>query len=562
MKKSPSKLIPYALLSLPLLFLFFFYFYPLAEILRASLTWEGGLQLSALLARLAGPPTLKVIGFTFWQALLSTILTLVIGLPGAYIFAHYDFPGKSIFNALTTVPFVLPTVVVATAFTILLGPKSPLNEALISWFGFSHPPLDLRYTFGAILLAHVFYNYTLVLRMVGGFWANLDPHLEQAARTLGASPWQAFRQVTLPLLMPSLGAASLLVFIFCFTSFGVVLILGGPHFVTLEVEVYRQTVNFTNLPVAAGLSLVQILITLLLTLTYSRLQSGLARPLDLRPYWSTQRRPQTGGEVALVMGNTLVTLLLLTAPLLTLTIRSFGSGIRYYSALFENPRSSIFYVPPFEAVRNSTRFALITMLLSLVLGILISLGFLQADKKSVDNEQSQKTWLLDALFMLPLGTSAVTLGLGYLLAMGRPPLNLRGTPLLIICGHTLVALPFVMRSLLPALKAVQPSLREAATTLGASPARVFWEIDLPIIWRALAVGAVFAFTVSMGEFGATSMIARPELPTIPIAIYRFLSQPGALNYGQALAMSTILMTVCVTGFIAIEFLRPPGVQSF
>jgi thiamine transport system permease protein len=169
---------------------------------------------------------------------------------------------------------------------------------------------------------------------------------------------------------------------------------------------------------------------------------------------------------------------------------------------------------------------------------------------------------MDALFMLPLGTSAVTLGLGYLVAMDQPPLDLRGTPALIVIGHTLVALPFVVRSLLPALQAIQPALREAAATLGASPRRVFVEIDLPIIWRALAVGAVFAFTVSMGEFGATSMIARPELPTIPIAIYRFLSQPGALNYGQALAMSTVLMTVCVVGFVAMERLRPPGVQTF
>jgi thiamine transport system permease protein len=133
---------------------------------------------------------------------------------------------------------------------------------------------------------------------------------------------------------------------------------------------------------------------------------------------------------------------------------------------------------------------------------------------------------------------------------------------LIVFAHALVALPFVVRNVLPALQAIRPTLREAAALLGASPFRVFVEVDLPIVWRALVVGAIFAFTVSMGEFGATSMIARPELPTIPIAIYRFLSRPGALNYGQALAMSTILMAVSVVGFVAIEQLRPPGAQSF
>ena len=402
------------------------------------------------------------------------------------------------------------------------------------------------------MLAHVFYNYTLTLRMVGGFWANLDPTLVQAARALGASPWRAFREVTLPLLLPAISATAMLIFIFCFTSFGVILILGGPRFATLEVEIYRQTVNFANLPVAAGLSLVQMMCTLGLTLIYTRMQSGLARPVDLRPQWATQQRPRRTGEIVYIAANLGVALVLLGVPLLTLVLRSFDLGLRYYRALFENPRHSIFYVPPVYAVVNSTRLALATTALALTLGLLTALALYRR----------RRGWLVDALFMLPLGTSAVTLGLGYLVAMGRPPLDLRGTTGLIVFGHTLVALPFVVRSLLPALQAIRPSLREAAATLGAAPPRVFVEVDLPIVWRALAVGAVFAFTVSMGEFGATSMIARPELPTMPIAIYRFLSRPGALNYGQAMAMSTLLMMVCVVGFVAMESLRPPGTQTF
>ncbi|MBN1261780.1 MAG: iron ABC transporter permease, partial [Anaerolineae bacterium] len=441
--------------------------------------------------------------------------------------------------------FVLPTVVVATAFTAVLGPRSPLTTL----FGGA---LDLRYTLGAILLAHVFYNYALVLRMVGGFWANLDPHLAEAARTLGASQGRVFFTVTLPLLWPALSATALLVFIFCFTSFGVVLILGGPRFATLEVEIYRQATSFANLPLAATLSLVQILFTLVLTLVYTRLQSRLARPLDLRPTWVTQRRPRSVGDCFFIVISVLPVMLLLGGPLITLVIRSFGKGLRFYAALFENPRQSVFYVPPVAAVANSVKFALATVGLSSLLGLLVALAL----------HRRRGGWVIDALFMLPLGTSAVTLGLGYLLALRTPPLDLRGAPALIVIGHTLVALPFVVRSVLPALQAIHPSLRESARTLGASPLRIFWKVDLPIAWRALVVGGVFAFTVSMGEFGATSMIARPELPTLPIAIYRFLSRPGALNYGQALAMSTLLMTVCVVGFVSMERLRLPGVQVF
>ncbi len=540
-----------ALLLPPLVFLALFYFYPLVCILHLSLTWAGAGEGPGLLSRLFGPATLRLLGFTVGQALLSTLATLLLGMPGAYLFARYDFPGKRVLYALITVPFVLPTVVVAAAFTALLGPHSPLTTLP------GLHTLDLRYTLAAILIAHVFYNYTLVVRMVGGFWANLDPAPVEAARTLGASSWRAFREITLPLLQPAIGAAAMLVFIFCFTSFGVILILGGPRFATLEVAIYRQTIAFANLPLAAGLSLIQLSLTLGMTLIYTRLQARVARPLKLRPREGTQHRPRRLGEWCFVVANLLLAFLLLGMPLILLVARSFAAGLRYYMALFENPRRSIFYVPPVEAVWNSATFAVATMILASLLGL----------SAAVALHRRHRGWLVDAVLMLPLGTSAVTLGLGYLVTMGRVPLpgglvDLRGTSLLIICAHTLVALPFVVRNLLPALQSIRPALREAAATLGATPWRVFLEVDLPIVWRALAVGAVFAFTVSMGEFGATSMIARPERPTLPVAIYRFLSRPGALNYGQAMAMSTLLMAVCVAGFVAIEWLRPPGVQSF
>jgi thiamine transport system permease protein len=542
-----------ALLALPLLFLIVFYFYPLATIVRVSMTVQGHVEALALIRRLASGGNLRVIGFTFGQALLSTLLTVAIALPGSYVFARYRFPGKSVIQALTTVPFVLPTVVVAVAFGASLGPGS--------WLG---SRFDLRYTLVAILLAHVFYNYTVVLRMVQGFWETLDPQLEEAARTLGASPLRVFWEVTLPLLLPVVATAGMLVFIFCFTSFGVILILGGPRFATLEVEIYRQTIQFANLPLAAALSLIQIACTLAFTLIYTRRQERLVRPLDLKPRWATQRPPRTLVQRAFVVVNLVLLVILLGTPLLTLTTRSFGSGLQYYTTLLEAPRRSVFYVPPLTAVFNSLKIALMVTCLALMLGLLVSVALVRASAQVGGNGTGTRSraWLVDALFMLPLGTSAVTMGLGYLLAMAGPPLALRGTVALMVFAHTLVALPFVVRSLLPGLQSIRPSLREAAATLGASPLVVFREVDLPIIWRALGVGAIFAFTISMGEFGATSLIARPEYPTIPIAIYRFLSRPGTLNYGQALAMSTILMIVCVVGFLAIEQFRPSGSRTF
>ena len=231
-----------------------------------------------------------------------------------------------------------------------------------------------------------------------------------------------------------------------------------------------------------------------------------------------------------------------------------GVSLAYYQALFINQRQSILFVPPVAAMRNSLIFALLTLALALILGVL-SAYLLTRPRLRVS------AWL-DPIFMLPLGASAVTLGLGFLVALDAPPLNLRASPLLVPLAHTLVALPFVIRSLLPVLRGLNPHLREAAAVQGASPRRVWREVDLPMLAPALIVGAVFAVTVSLGEFGATALIARPETPTLPLVIYRFLGQPGAQNYGQALAASTLLMLVCAAGFILLERVRYEEVGEF
>jgi thiamine transport system permease protein len=172
-----------------------------------------------------------------------------------------------------------------------------------------------------------------------------------------------------------------------------------------------------------------------------------------------------------------------------------------------------------------------------------------------------RAWL-DPLLVLPLGASAVTLGLGYVVAFSRPPIDLVASPLMVPVAHALLAFPFALRSILPALQRIRPTIRQAAATLGASPAKVWQAIDLPLIARATAVGAVFSFTISIGEFGATLLIARSEYATIPVAIYRYFSQPGIANLGQALAMSSLLMAVCVVSFALIERIRVEEWDAF
>jgi thiamine transport system permease protein len=295
-------------------------------------------------------------------------------------------------------------------------------------------------------------------------------------------------------------------------------------------------------------------------IVYTRLQARLSVPLEFRPRRVTQRRPRTWQARLLVGINVAFMLTLLVTPLLALVERSLSVGVeggyslRYYQQLSHSRRESILFVPPWEAIRNSVGFGAATVCLALILGTLAAFLLVRP--------QSRLARWLDPLFMLPLATSAVTLGFGYIIALDKPPLNLRASPALVPLAHTLVALPFVVRSLLPVLRGIQPSLREAAAVLGASPWRVWREVDLPIVARAMLVGAVFAFTVSVGEFGATMLIARPQYPTLPVAVYRFLGQPGAANYGQALAMSSLLMLVCAVGFLLIERFRVGEIGEF
>ncbi|MDI6770490.1 MAG: iron ABC transporter permease [Anaerolineales bacterium] len=550
------------------IFLGLFFFYPLARILWLGLNPASlsGLGISSLRF------TFDVLLFTFYQAFLSTLLTLLIGLPAAYLFARFVFRGKSLLRLLTAIPFMLPTVVVAAGFNALLGPRGWVNLGLMKLFGLEAAPIVFVYTLWAILLAHVFYNTTIVIRVVGNALAHLDPRLEQAARLLGADARRTFWRVTLPLLRPSILAAVLLVFLFDFTSFGVILLLGGPRFATLEVEIYMQAIQIFNLPLAAVLSFIQLLCTLAFSILYSRIVTRVAVTTAPRSAASNLRRARIWREKLFVGGVVVLLLTLFLLPMLSLPLRSiarlesargertsvtYGLTGDYYRELFVNRLGSLFYVPPFKALTNSLSYAALTVILSLALGFPVA---------SALTRPGRLERFLDPFLMLPLGASAVTLGLGFIITFNRPLIAGHGSlitsPLLVPLAHTIIALPFVIRSLQPALASIPVRLRQAAATLGASPLRIWFMVDWPIVSRATLAAAIFAFTVSLGEFGATSLVSRPEYPTLPIAIYRFLSQPGGLNYGQAMAMATILMGVTGLGILLIERFRLPGAGEF
>ena len=542
------------------IFLGIFFFLPLTKILLLGFE-KGGLQDQLIPAlKEVGP----VLGFTLYQALLSTVLTLLIGIPGAYLFSHYDFAGRKWLKAMTGVPFLLPTVVVAAGFNALLGQRGLLNVFLMKGFGLENPPIVIINTLGAILLAHVFYNTTIVLRLVGDTWEHLDPRLGQAAKVLGASPREVLKKVTLPLLTPSILAAAMLVFLFDFTSFGVILLMGGPKFATLEVEIYIQSLQLLNLPMAAILSIVQLVCTLILSILYSRMMAKVS--VISHQSRSILFKLKTWRAKILAWSLLIVIILLFIAPMLALPVRSVlqldaAMGIRtsqpiritldFYKELFINRSGSVFYIPPYQALFNSVKYALLTVFISLLISLPVAFSLARPGK--LDH-------ILDPLILLPLGSSAVSLGLGYIITFNHPPLNLMITPWIVPLAHSTIAIPFVIRSLQPTLASIPDEYRMAASLLGAPPFKAWLKVTWPFIRKAALAAGIFAFTISLGEFGATSLVARPDNPTIPLAIYRFISQPGAVNYGQAMAMATILMVAATVSILLFERIRIPGTK--
>jgi thiamine transport system permease protein len=508
-------------ICLPASFLGLFFAYPLVSIVRRGLTQDGSVDIPWNV--IGSSQTGQIAWFTVWQATVSTALTLLAGLPLAWATARLRFRGRELVRALVVVPFVLPTVVVATAFIALL-------------------PAGLERGVVPILLAHVFFNIAVVVRIVGGYWGRLDTRLWDAAATLGASPARRLRELTLPALRPALAAAGALTFLFCFTSFGIVVILGGPSRLTLEAAIYDEAARTFDLRAAAALSLLQLLAVAAIVSLASRLEAraGLVAPVGVGS--RVARRPGPTERMALlaVLGAGAS---LLGAPLAALVIQSLdtpgGIGLGFYRSLGHDTPSLL--VTPWHAIVNSLGFA------AAATAIAVAVGGLAATAIA----RRPAGWL-DVGVMLPLGASAVMLGYGFVIAFDTPPVDFRGTLWIVPVVQSLVAAPFVVRVLVPALRSVDPRLREAAAVLGATPARTRLAVDLPLALRPLGVAAGLAFAIALGEFGATVFLARSDRPTLPVAIFRFLGRPGAENQGTAAALCVTLMAVTGVAVLATE----------
>jgi len=530
----------------PVLVLVVFFVVPVAGMLALGLWPDGELDLAGVAEVLARPRVHRVLWFTLWSSTVGTGLTLLLGVPSAYVLHRLSFPGVRLLRAALLVPFVLPTVVVGVAFRQLISEGGPLGM------------LGLDGSAAAIVAALVFFNVAVVIRAVGTAWEGLDPRPAEAAAALGASPVRVLVTVTLPRLRPAIVSAATVVFLFCATAFGVVLTLGGLRYSTVETEIYLLTTQLLDLRAAAALSLLQLLtVTVLLLLAHRtrRHQVPVARSAP-RPV-----RPGRRDLPALLI--LLLVVALAALPLGTLVAGSLqvgdGWSLANYRALATTGQREAILVPVTDALVNSLRIAVDATWISLLLGLLVAVV---VTRRSHTPAEGRVRSVLDGFFMLPLGVSAVTLGFGLLITLDQPPLELRDSPLLVPIAQALVALPLVVRTIVPVLAGIDDRQRQAAASLGAAPWRAVLSVDLPVVRKPLLAAAGFAFAISLGEFGATSFLARDEHPTLPIVIYRLLAHPGAQNYGMALAASVVLATTTALVMLAVERLRVRSVGAF
>lgn len=549
-RQGPPPAVGWALAAaVPLAFLGVFFAWPVAALVARGFVTDAGFTLAGFAEVFSAPRTWRILGQTLALAVAGTVASVVLGVPGAYVLYRCRFPGRSFLRTLVSVPFVLPTVVVGVAFKSLLGPSGPL-----AWTG-------LDESFPGIVAALVFFNFSVVVRTVGALWARLDPRAAEAARALGASPWRALSTVTLPALAPAIASAAALVFLFCASAFGIVMVMGGVGWGTVETEIWYQTTQLLDLPAASALSVVQLVVVSATLWIANATRRRQERALALR----TDRavlRPLRATDWPALVPTLVVAVGVVGLPLASLVGRSLttsvGFGLRNYQLLNSVVGSGL-TVSVWTALLTSLATAAQAALLAVTLGMLISFV---VSRRPASRAGRRTLSLIDSAFMLPLGVSAVTVGFGFLITLNRPPLDLRSSTLLIPIAQAVVALPLVVRTLLPVLRAIDPRQHEAAATLGADPWRVVRTIDLPYALRGLGLAVGFAFATSLGEFGATSFLARPDAPTLPVLIFRLIGRPGADSQGMAMAACVLLALVTGLVMAAAERLGGQGERGW
>ncbi len=533
---------------LPMAVLLAVFLLPLASTFSRAFISDGAFSLELMKDVVSDPYTWHLLRFTLLESMVSAVVSLLLALPGAYLFANYDFKGRKLILSLSSLCFVLPSILVVLGFVIFYGNSGVINQVLEAITG-RESPLRILYSFKAIILAHAFLNMPVALSLLSDSWEHWPRNTENAARTLGARPSRVFFNITLPHLLPSMLSAAMLVFLFCFTSFSIILVLGGgPEYTTLEVEIYRTNNILLDSSKASALAVFSTLINLVLILLSSLASQRAKTQGDDRT--SRKRKVEKTRTRIILLVHNIILLFFILGPLVSIVLRSFhstskrygeGFSLRSYQEIFSVVSTTGAMSSALEGLVNSLITALVTALLSTTLALLLALHI-----------SHRKSKTLEVIAMMPLAVSSVTLGLGWsIIRSSVDSSSLFLSYLFVILAHLVVALPFALRSLLPAAKSLDGRTLQAAYTMGASTGRACLGVEVPALHSSMAKAFIFSFALSMGEVNATMTLAEGRVVTLPILLYRLIN---SYNYQGACAVGTLLILATLAIFITSQVL--------
>ncbi|QEE18039.1 ABC transporter permease [Promethearchaeum syntrophicum] len=555
-----NKLIVGIVITALISFLLTFFYLPIVKILNFALIQEGSFTFDIFWSTLTSSLNLNAIAFTFIQSLLTTFICMFLGFPVSFFLAKYSFKGRKLIINLLTVPFVLPSIVVLLGFIILYGEGGFINQIWINIAGV--PLINLYGSIEGIVLAHSFYNISVIIRMMIPAWENLDPNLTEISKTLGGKNWMIFWKIMFPQIKNYLISAGLLVFTYTFNSFALVLYLGEVKFQTLEVRIFKLMRNTLDFPAGASLGILQLffnLIIIILYIIFEKKTRAMASGKDniyhhekivfLKSNWK-----KTLGEIILIIFTILI-ILFSISPMIAVFITSLtpntlgGSPFWGYTSLLSNDYDTLLGAPPSRLLLNTLTFAFLTTLITLIFSIGI-VFILRNRLQRVNNyKKSVIENIISLAIILPMGTSSITLAMGLFLQLKDSAVFKNYVWILIVLAHVLISVPFATRSILSAYNRIDTDLLNIASTLGASRLRIFWKVELPMIKSGLIVAGIFSFAISLGEFGATNFLARAEYGTLSLGISKLLS---SRTMQLPASMASILIIVTFICFFLIQ----------
>ena len=531
----------------PLLFVGVLFYWPLANIIGVGLAGDW-------LHTFAEPKVLEAIWFTVWQALVSTVVCLVLGVPGAYVLYKKSFRGQKLLRAIITVPLVLPTIVVAVTFTSFRGMHEIYRTIGADFIvdAFVDNPIYW------IIAAHVFINYSITVRTIGGVWATMDNETDEAAELAGAGRLRTLISITLPQLKPAVVSAAALTFLFCATSYGIVLILGGGQVNSVETEIAVAATQFLDLPKAAALAMMQTLLTVLAFVFSEHITKG---AIGIEQVDEGVRKPSLDKRDWLAATITFATIGMLTVmPIAVVLSRAIMQsngqlGFENFINLASQGERGLLNISVGQATLNTLRNVAISATISVALGTYAAYLLSRPTGSRFRRLKAFALRTIDVSLLLPMGVSSVVLGFGFLITFGSGALPLRSSWLVVPLVQALMSLPLVLRLVYPALVSIGTDHREAASTAGATARQTWWHIESRMIRTVIVTAIGYSMVVSIGEFGAASLLAYGDQATLPTVLYALISRPGGINYGMAMAV-TALLILLTFALVAAVSARP------